>query len=286
MRFAGLLVALCGCNALFGLDQTVPLTIDAHYFDAPPDAPFTCPAAGGTPQFSRLLHQIPQRCGEYATSSTGRAIAMCFEPTMQLAEGPLDDTLTPIPEFAKSGPPNLDHARYAPEGDELIVRRWDDGSVSGRILVYRRNDGAWTYDHDIKLPNNQAIDSFVRFGSPSRAPNRRLLVRNTTSDFDEIEIDATGASTKIKTITPASIGLTNLAGIVPNLSADGLRMVVYGASSTMSGMFYTDRASLADSFRAATLLDDVPGAGDPFLSEDCSRLYFSAIGSVFWVQQR
>ena len=46
---------LAGCNAVFGIKET--RQYDAAYFDAPPDAPFTCPALGAAaPAFSRSLH--------------------------------------------------------------------------------------------------------------------------------------------------------------------------------------------------------------------------------------
>jgi hypothetical protein len=287
MRFAPALLAICGCNQVFGLEQTIPVAGDAQYFDAPADAPFACPPPGQTPQFSRLLHQIPQNCIEYSPSAAaGRAFAQCYEPRQQLAEGPLDGPFTPVDAFALAGGSHFDLAQLVPEGDEVIVRRWEDSSVVGRITVWHLDAaGTPTFDHDIQLPNNQTIDSFVKFGAPSRGPLRRMIVQNGTGDPMEIEFDATGASTLVASYKPADLGLTNIAGIAPALTPDGLRSVLYAASSTASGMFYTDRASLAETFRAASHLEHVPGAPDPYLTGACERLYFSSLGSIFWVQQ-
>lgn len=55
-------LVLAGCNAVFGIKDT--RQYDAAYFDAPPDAPFACPALGGpAPTFSPVLHQdVIQDC--------------------------------------------------------------------------------------------------------------------------------------------------------------------------------------------------------------------------------
>ena len=76
---AGLCLLLCSCNWVFGLEGTVPL--DAQYFDAPPDAPWACPAQGALPKFSPAIHQADvgaNYCSDYTTSGArGLAMAIC-----------------------------------------------------------------------------------------------------------------------------------------------------------------------------------------------------------------
>ncbi|HEY5948227.1 MAG TPA: hypothetical protein VIV40_22175 [Kofleriaceae bacterium] len=286
MRFAGALLALCSCNQIFGLDKTIATgAADATYFDAPADAPFACPPVGMTPQFSRLFHQIPQRCTEWSSSQqAGRAIAMCFEPAMQIGAGPYDGPLELVPGLETVNKIHFDAPRMTPEGDQVVIRDWNESTVVGRIGVYQRTETGLTYSHEIKLPNNVTTDSFVRYGSPSRGPVRRMFARNNTGGLQEIEVDASGASNLVRVYTEADFGVTSLAGLPPSMTPDGLRIVFYAAASE-SGIFYSDRASVNESFRAATLLMNVPGTADAFMTENCERIYFSALGSVLWIQR-
>jgi hypothetical protein len=286
MRFTGVLLALCGCNQIFGLDQTVPVD-NTTYFDAPIDAPFTCPPPGMTPQFSRIFHQIPQRCSEYTASLTAdRAVAMCFEPTMQIAQGPVDGPLEPIAGFETVNKVHYDAPKLTPEGDEVVLRIWDEGTVVGRFAMYRFEGASLVYEYDITLPGGQTIDSFARFSPPSHGPRRRMLVQNGASGgLEEIEFDTTGASIHIASYTTASLGVSSVAGIVPSLTGDGLHMVFFAAGLTSNGIFYDARESRDVPFGPASMLMNVPPTSDPFMTESCERIYFSALGSVLWVQQ-
>jgi hypothetical protein len=62
-------------------------------------------------------------------------------------------------------------------------------------------------------------------------------------------------------------------------------MVLYAGGSMGSGLYYVQRASIGVPFSTATLLADVPATGDAFMTDDCARIYFSALGSILWVQQ-
>ncbi len=284
MRWVVASVLLAGCTQVFGLAPTEqqPVT-DAAFFDAPADAPFACPPIGETPQFSRVLNQTVQSCSEYSTTTNGRGAAVCTEPVNQIAEGPFDGLLTPVAGLEQTAELHLDFVRYAPEGDELFVRSWNQSTVIGRIRAFRRVDDSFVAAYDVVLPG-QTTDSFVRFGTPSRGPRRRMMVRNRTDVYQEIELDATGASELIGNYVAADLGLTSITPSPPNLTPDGLRMVFSGGVSKAQGVQYSDRASLADRFRPVTGLD-IPTSPTPFLTADCARVYFSQIGYVFWVQR-
>ncbi|MBA3397711.1 MAG: hypothetical protein H0T89_34120 [Deltaproteobacteria bacterium] len=278
-------VLLGGCTQVFGLAPTEqqPVT-DAAFFDAPADAPFACPPIGETPQFSRVLNQIVQSCGEYSATTEGRAVALCTEPANQLAEGPLDGLLIPIAGLEQTAELHVDFARYAPEGDELFVRSWTQSTTIGRIRVYRRQAEGFVYTHDVALPG-QTTDSFVRFGTPSRGPRRRMMVRNNAFAYQEIEFDAAGTAVLIASYVAADLGVTSITQSPPNLTPDGLRLVFAGSTTNASGVLYSDRASLADRFQPGRLLPGIPINPTPFLTHDCARIYVSAIGYVFWVQR-
>jgi hypothetical protein len=287
---AGALLVV-GCNRIFGISETGSLppadAIDAAYFDAPADAPFECPPIGTAPQFSRQLNQIIQQCVEYSLSTTGRAAGLCYDGVSQVSEGPSDGPLMPIAGLEQDSELHIDYVRYAPEGDELFVRIWHQSTVVGRIAVYRKSGTAWVPAYDVALPGGVTTDSFVRFGSPSRGPLRRMMVRNTSSvSFDEIEFDSTGASTLVQTYDAASIGATSLSGFAPNLSGDGLRMLVSAPlPGNSNAAAYAGRASLANPFGTAMALSDVPYSASPFMSDDCARVYFPALNYMFWVQR-
>lgn len=280
MRLVVVLAALAGCNSVYDLRETAPLPpIDAQYFDAPPDAPFACPPTGETPQFSRVLNQVIQNCAELSTSTTGRAVAYCREPVVQIAEGPTDEALVPIPELVEVPPLHVDLVRYAPEGDELWVRIWHQNTVVGRIAIYRREGTTVVHSHDVTSPSG-TFDSFVRFGAPSAGPVRRVMIRNGSQAMQEIEVDSTGASTVIDTYEATDLGVATL-GIPGNISPDGLRYVFNAGTST----YYADRASISERFSPGRELVNVPINPAPFMTADCGRLYFTAVGYVFWVQR-
>src|SRR5690349_8436389 len=91
MRFGLVgLAALCGCNQILGLSPTQALPpVDAQYFDAPADAPFSCPPIGTAPHFSRVLHQIQQDCTDF-TASSDWAVGYCYTDRYQISQGPPD----------------------------------------------------------------------------------------------------------------------------------------------------------------------------------------------------
>jgi len=286
MRFAVVTLVLCACNQLYGLEPTEPLPIEPVFFDAPADAPFACPPIGQTPQFSRLFHQIPQTCTEWTGSLiSGKALAMCFQPTMQIGQGPVEGPLAPIAGFETVNQVHFDAPRTLPDAEQVIIRRWDETTVFGEIRVYNRDaNDALTYSHEIKLPS-AATDSFVRYGSPSRGPKRRMFVRQLSIPLTEIEVDETGTSTQVATYSETDLDVTSFAGLPPSMTGDGLRIVFSAAGPTMNGIFYSDRASLGDRFRAASLLMGVPSSSDAFMTDDCERMYFSGLGSILYVQQ-
>jgi hypothetical protein len=283
IRRAVLVGTLCACNQIFGIAETRPLDAGAReFFDAPIDAPFECPATGGTPTFSRQLNQLVQTCIEYSVSETGRAAGFCNEPAAQVSEGPAEGPLAPVAGLESTTTDLIETAKLSPEGDELYVRIRPTSGTTGRFAVYTRTGSGFAYSHDITLPS-PPTSAFGRFGTPSRGPTRRMFVQNNTGAFLEIQLDSTGASTLIQTYDSTKLGGTIVTTVPPELTPDGLHFVVILADSDGSGVFYADRASLAEDFSTARRIAGVPTNLAPFLVGDCGRLYFPALGYVFWV---
>lgn len=293
MRVRGLdvvaLLSMGACNWIYGLDGTklepVP---DAAYFDAPADAPFTCPPPGGSPVFSRLLHQIPQTCSYYETSAaTGRATAMCSDGvTSGIAIGPADGTLTRVPMFEQIGANRLDLPHLAPEGDQLFVRNWNTGTLTSKLRVYAIAGDTFTMSHEVTIAG-VTFDTSMKFGRPSAGPVRRMFFHNSgVSPLAELSVEPSGAARQVRTYTPAQLGVETVFA-PPSLSADGLRIVFAGGTSMGSKLYYAARPSIDEPFvPGAAHIADLAYNVDPFLTEDCGRLYFSAIASVFWIQQQ
>ena len=242
-----------------------------------------CPPIGTAPQFSRLLHQaIFQDCFEYSTSAAGTAVAMCnVDSSVALFEGPVDAPLLAIPGFGPQAGFVLEAAQLAPEGDELFVSYESTSSpVTSRIERFvAAADGSWTQSVDVTHP----LLGFASMGTPSAGPRRHVLVVTMSTAIQELVVDSTGASSLIRSYTATDLGIG--ANSAPNLTADGLRAVFAGSTTTSSGVYYSDRAAIDDPLSPAISLAGLPFATDPFLTSDCARLYFSALSSVLYVRQ-
>ncbi|MDB4954788.1 MAG: hypothetical protein JWO36_2357 [Myxococcales bacterium] len=279
MRWIGVFV-LCSCNQVFSLNATRQIDAEPHqFFDAPVDAPFTCPPIGTAPQFSNLLHQvIPQDCSDYTISaSANRALGACLSPWgAAIAQGTVDGDLTviiPTDTIQRYRP------RLAPEGDTMLVYTFDP--INGQAFQELAWDGAsWTQVAVLPMPAQAG-----QITSPTRRPNRHVLIVSITG-LDEY-VDA-GNNVWNPTLTHSHTQLGVINASSPFLSADGLRLIIYGITTGKgeAHAMYTDRTSVDSPFGAATPLTGVPTASDLFMTEDCSRIYMSGLQSIFYVQQR
>ncbi len=269
------LLVLCSCNQIFGLQKTNP----AYY-----DAPFTCPMPGGTPSFASLVHQaVAQKCLGY-TISTARGVGMaaCYDSTLRPrpSEGPIDGMLATVTGLDDTiAAPT--YMRLSPEGDEAIGAYIDAGTCTFRTYQ-RQSDGSWLRGPDLGTSTNN-----LEYSTPTRRPNRHMLETGTGDKaLHELVETAPGTWSEIASYSESELGM--LGPSYPELSPDGLRLVLSGTSS--SGMtlvvFYSDRPTIADRFRTTVPLAGVPPASDPFLTEDCARVYFSSLGTIAYVQQQ
>lgn len=281
MRAIGVALTLCcACNQVFGLKETMP--IDAQRFDAPPDAPFTCPAPGTQPQFSGSLRQaIAKNCLSYTTSiAANRGVAFCVAPD-GIYDGPIDE----VPVQATLSPAiDADFPRITPEGDEIWVRHRGTATPSFAVYAYAA-DHQWTYVRDLMVGTVGTNDIIT---APSKKiGGKRRFVEYVFQSFrlDEYEDDGAIATLVHSYNVQADLGIDFVA--FPNLDADGLRLVFAGElqSSKMTQTLYMDRATIDAAFQAPTVLATAPVVYDPFLAADCSKLYTSGLGSIFYAPQ-
>ncbi|MGE5184665.1 MAG: hypothetical protein ACM31C_21485 [Acidobacteriota bacterium] len=278
------LVLACACNQTFGLNETRLRDASA------PDAPPSCPTQGA-PLFSSVVHQIVfQHCIDYTLSrSAGRALALCADPGgpgYHVADGPLDMPLSPSAGLETLT--YLDGAVLEPDGNAALVYAYDGTSAAWRRYV-RDNAGQWTLAATFALPA-MAITAPTTGATPH-------IFGKPTSTFEEYVADGNGGWTVAGTYTLQQLGVTANADH-PTWTSDGLQLLLYDQlANNEFAIAYTQRASLADRFGPVTYLDSLAAyarndstetaayGGVGAMTDDCGRFYFSALSSVFYVQQ-
>ncbi|MFT3695506.1 MAG: hypothetical protein QM831_20390 [Kofleriaceae bacterium] len=274
------LAGVAGCNGLFGLNPGQPPP--DRVFDAPADAPPQCPTMlGQQPQFSLELHPlIDQPCTSYTTSLVAnRAVAVCNSGTF-VGEAAIGDPLVPIPNApAATISLSLDAALISPEGDFLIISTFDLDATTSIFESFTRVDDAWVRGPDLPFPQ------FTNVSTPTRAPDRHIVSfdRSTAVELHE---ESPGVWTQVRsfTIDPDPSPHSHRVW----LSADGLHAIATRLGDTISfaQAFYLERASIDDPFGPPQPTAVTPPTIELFIEQDCSRLYTSAVGEVFYALGR
>jgi hypothetical protein len=273
MRSLGLVV-LCACDSLFGIRDT-HLT-----HDLPVDAPFACPTSG-PPVFSHALQQLVELdCRSFTAAELGGLAAMwCsggdfgVDASSVLVVGSLENgqdmTVIEMTNFLY-----LD-VIIDPEGDEIFTFTQETNYVVGELA---RTGTTWAPGTPPALP-------FIWNGSddvtsPTKRPDRRMLYYRWAPDLMWYELQETAPGTWITERAHPELGpyLEN-----PRLTADGLHLVGNSGTDTI---VYAGRTSLGGDFDPPVQITTVPAAGRyPSLTDNCSRLYFWGLNSVFYAQQ-
>ncbi|MGE5185877.1 MAG: hypothetical protein ACM31C_27660 [Acidobacteriota bacterium] len=278
-------MALAGCNQIFGLGKTQPAV-----YDAPIDAPYRCPPGGtGTaPAFSDLFVQVVPEgdCENYTTSlpAGNVTVATCSTTTgAQMIETSAIDAASL--DLTMLTPSAFD-PKLSPEGDELWIGR-TDASNNGVVSVYTPAGAGWQLAFDAYTV---AGLPYVSPSTPMKkgTPRRELYTDN--SEVHELDEYAPGKWRDTgMTFTAPTLGVLTFDS-VPQLSPDGLRIVFSGRSMSVDpqpAIFYADRPDLSHPFGTAIRLVGPPAqATYPFMTYDCSRLYFSGLGSILYVPQQ
>ena len=268
-----------GCNQILGLVETAHIDAQAVIDTVPP----VCPSLGTIPEFHGPITRLEAAtdCQTYTVSrDAGIAIALCAGAGV--SEGIVDATLAP----ATMVPASTGYAepRISPEGDILTVLE------ERTIKIFNRGgDRTWT------LASTGFVSTqFPTASVTSRSP-RRMMVRdwNTTGGggqwvVRELSDGGLAPWPVLATYGSADLG-TNAMNFTTGLflSEDGLRLLFVGSlADSTSGILYSDRETLAERFRPARVLASLPqGARDPFMTHDCGRLYYSLLGTIFYIAQ-
>ncbi|HSD89398.1 MAG TPA: hypothetical protein VLB44_17835 [Kofleriaceae bacterium] len=266
-----LLTLLLGCNQIYGLDKTQP--IDAAYFDAPPA---TCPALGTPPVFGQDFQQVVfQPCSDYTLSSSGRALARC---NRVISEGPIGGALVGAVGLEQTADLTYDHPRLHPDGQSVVVRMIDRTVPRTSFGVFARTDAGWGKTSEFSVP-------YQMLGSSTPSRDNHVLVVASGGGLRELADDGAGTWNEVLVHDFAELGITSLGDQV-DLSADGLRLIFIGTAIGKSSvnLLYADRAAETERFSTATPMPSVEYLPNGFLTEDCGRLYFSGLGTVFYVE--
>jgi hypothetical protein len=279
----------CGCNWAFGLETTKPL--DAAFFDAPPDSAWTCPPTGALPRFAPTLQQLDvgRYCVDYTISPmTGLAMAWCRgDPATEIAQGPIEGVLVAATGIAPTEATRyVDEPRLTYEGDEVWVRQVSMQAVTVASLfsVFRAVGDTWQWSANLAVPTSADRGDEISVPTRSSAGPRRFMFNAPTEDV-MYEMMEGSPPTIVHMYRNVDLGMTYI--VRPMLSPDGLRLVFGGQRMTdlLVTTMYVDRPNLGATFGIATPLHDAPAAMDPFLTEDCGKLYASGLGRIFYAQQ-
>jgi hypothetical protein len=277
MRWIGVL-ALCACNRIFG---TVAVgETDARVFDAPLDAPPQCPPLGTPPRFSSVIHEvIAQNCSGYvASATTNVALAHCsIGNQWGIFGGPIDQPLALVPELpAETSEYILSEPRISPEGDLLLFNTFDLGATLAGYHAYTSSPSGWIAGPDLPLPG------FGLMSVPSRGPDHRMIFYDASGGQEWSENPATRTWSMLRSVPLTTGSATHTVW----LSADALWLVEYEAShdSTGAHMFYAARATRDEAFGAFIPLTGMPPNADPFITEDCGRVYMASVQAIFYAQ--
>jgi hypothetical protein len=280
----GLALAASGCNQIYGNDSAK--LVDARYFDVAPDTPFACPSIGTlAPRFLNVAEQaLLQDCFDFAYSETaGRGLAICRDDLGRtfLGEGPIDGPMTPAAGIDQA-PMLFLNVRLGADGDVAVIFSEDRQPFAQHIATWRRDASGWT-----KRADFAPVSQYQGFSTPSAGPNPHMVAftaTTTSATLHELELDGADMWREVSTTSSTQLQVSGVPGSGTSLTPDGLRLVFSAVTSSGSGLAYSDRESLTGTFGPATLLP-VPSSSDPFMLPDCSRLYFSAVGNVFYVRQ-
>ncbi len=293
MRWAVLVGALAGCNQVFALKPTSQ--IDARYFDAPTDAPAVCPNDGTAPVFSPTLHQVfAQDCDGYTISpAAGLGVAVCrVGGGVGIYQGPIDHQPSPINVTWPGMPYTVDLVPppvLAADGDQLFVQDFNNSGGYLFAIYQAQSDGTWLGASTMQLPLAVGFDDVIT--APTHRPDRRVLYWRKMSDstIRELAEDASGTWTDLGVLDTTALGVDPAYDLTSlQMTADGLHLIAIGAltMTTPNAVLYTSRASLSSSWAPFATVDAVTAGGEYlFLTEDCSRIYFDEMNTVFYVEQ-
>jgi hypothetical protein len=265
-----MLALLAACNQVYGLEPTQLPNHDA--------APSECPPVGTAPRFGAEIQQaVAQPCTLYRFNTTGTlATAVCS--TLGTVVGTRDAPLTKAAGLPELISPYSD-PRPAPARRRIYMReRITSPTISNAIVAFDEDGaGSWSLTEKLPIPITGAENiSTVFLGSGSE----RVIV--TDANLKTMTEYAAADGTWSPVGDPHAF-LPRFLGGTFSVTTDGLRAVY--ASNDGKELLYVDRTDVESWFGEPRPLAGAPFVYDAHLADDCTRLYYSGLDSIFFSSQ-
>jgi hypothetical protein len=240
MRWLLLLGGLCGCDAVFGLDDTALPKCTTKRFD------------GEVPTVIRSEETIDKfsfsRDREHAVLQINGIIA---EATRD--GEPKDLPLKPMyPSLSIALEPENKFMFFTPAIEPPVV-----------LAANRTGDNEWKFEPKVPKGTFAGTPTTSKTGEPVRVVVRLFEIAD---DFQEYERDGDGNWNPIG----ERFHMNALVGA--NLSASGLVLVYDGTEGDTRGVYVRVRGQRSDPFEAPNVILEGPHL-QPQLSDDCSELF-------------
>ncbi|MDQ3336107.1 MAG: hypothetical protein M4D80_13140 [Myxococcota bacterium] len=262
----------CGCNQFYGLEST-RLPYDALVVGCP---------EGRAPRFSPAIHQaVQQDCSQYHfNADASLATALCRGYPAKIFVGRRDEMLelqvvpvTPTSTFYFSAHP-------APASRRIYMQKVVNGTPTTHEVVTfdEMAEGAWIETGKLPIPFTNAHRKSSVFRG---ATGDRLIVLHLAMD-EMIEYEREGTSWVQRGPTRLRPTMFN-GSLAFSLTTDGLRAVYLGEDRKT--LLYVSRPDLDSWFGDPLPLEGAPAVEEAQLTEDCARLYYNGLDSIFYSEQ-
>ena len=272
-----IVLALAACNQVYGLEDT-------RLADpVPPDAAPTCQDKLA---FDRRFEQvILMRCAYYVPAADGDlGLASCgaLDGRQFFADGPVDKPLVEVALEAHGDSVARAFPRLAPEGDRALITHLSD-TLPPTFSVHYRDATKWAWAYDLPVVGD--YDATV--GTPSRRPHAHVMHASpNAARVDELVEDTPDNWRIVRSYTPQDLGTISLYTMF-NLTPDGLHVVYQRVINDGTyEMTQASRTNIDAPFGPGTPLEGIPRTVfDAFMTNDCGRIYFSGLSSIFYARQ-
>jgi hypothetical protein len=272
---ASILLLLCACNRWLSLDDVLPR-------DAPIDAARQCPEVGVVPKYSSSITQYAaynvQSCAYFQIDrARDHAITRCYDPPTcgeDVYEGP------PTGPFTLALPATFFGTKLDPDGTLLYT--YD--LTANQLESLRRDATGWVADDVLPL-GTTTISTIARVDGAVHVLAYTNDVAGMAHVQEWVGVDHTWTPQGTD-YTQSMLGLAALDTDL-DLSSDGLRLLALGIApgDAVQRTYYFDRASVADRFGPARLLDIQPIRAT-FITDDCTQIFFSALDRVLYFERQ
>jgi hypothetical protein len=207
--------------------------------------------------------------------------------------------------------------RLAPDGDHVFISHSDSTTYASQFIEFKWNGTTLEKGDVYAAPHDYQYGELFDISTPSRGPDRHIVYSDynyTTAKTEIVEIaDGGGKFVEVARYPLEELGDSVMQPMKPSLSADGLRLVFLNTSYVAGGgvgygtnsangadlgggggwcgysnnvVMYTDRPNPSAHFGPAQVIDTVPDQVDwPYMTEDCGRIYLSALNRIFYFKQ-